>query len=175
MGERDPARVVYNALVPFAVASLEHFFSQTFKIFMAYDHKAKERVKQEKRRKVEMADLLAVREGTKSVEDIIADWYSFQNIDSIHHAFNEWLSIDFWKILRNGKVPDDNLTLLDEALNRIIEFRHGIIHRYDIDRRLDHKQTVAIFDTAIAVIDEFVKYFEQKRGVSVRDVDTLPC
>jgi hypothetical protein len=36
-----------------------------------------------------MGDLLAVREGSKAIEDLVAEWYSFQNIDSIHKAFFE--------------------------------------------------------------------------------------
>lgn len=168
IGAADPVRVLYNALVPFAVASLEHFFGQTFRIFLAYDEMAKQKIALQTR-KVEMTDLLAVRDGNKSVEDIIADWYSFQSIDSIHRAFSEWTTIDFWKILRTGKVPGDDLTMLADAFNKIIEFRHGIVHRYDIDRQLDCEQISTILKTAIAVIDEFTTHVEASRGFPVRD------
>jgi hypothetical protein len=183
MGSFDPVRVLYNALVPFAVASLEHFFSHVFKIFLAYDHNAKQRLARQTR-KIEMTDLLAVREGSKSIEDIVAEWYSFQNIDSVHKAFSEWFSIDVWSILRSGKVPGDKLTVLADALNGIIEFRHGIIHRYDIDRQLDRKQISITLETAIAVIEAFTEHVETSRGFPVRatydpepeseDDDTFP-
>jgi hypothetical protein len=167
MGSVDPVRVLYNALVPFAVASLEHFFSQTFKIFVAYDDNTKQKLRQQTR-KIEMTDLLAVREGSKSIEDIVAGWYSFQNIDSIHKAFSEWFSIDIWNMLRSSKVPNDNLTVLADALNGIIEFRHGIIHRYEIDRHLDRKQILVILETSIAIIEVFTEHVERLRGFPVR-------
>jgi hypothetical protein len=53
MGYVDPVRMLYNALVPFAVASLKHFFSQIFKIFPAYDDKAKQKLARQTR-KIEM-------------------------------------------------------------------------------------------------------------------------
>jgi hypothetical protein len=168
MGFVDPVRMLYNALVPFAVASLEHFFNQTFKIFLAYDDNAKEKLARQTR-KVEMTDLLAVREGSKSIEDIVAEWYSFQNIDSIHRAFAEWFSIDIWNILRSSKVPNDNLIVLADALKAIIEFRHGIIHRYEIDRQLNRKEITVILETSIAVIEVFTEHVERSRGFPVRE------
>jgi hypothetical protein len=116
-----------------------------------------------------MTDLLAVQEGSKSIEDIVAEWYSFQNIDSIHKAFGEWFSIDIWHMLRSSKVPNDNLTVLADALNGIIEFRHGIIHRYEIDRQLDRKNIQVILETAIAVIEVFTEHVERSRGFPVRE------
>ena len=33
----------------------------------------------------------------------MADWYSFQNIASIHTAFSDWFGIEFWKLLRRRR------------------------------------------------------------------------
>ena len=43
LAEIDPMRVLYNALVPFAVASLEGFFSRCFKILLRYEPEAEEK------------------------------------------------------------------------------------------------------------------------------------
>lgn len=40
LAEADPTRILYNVLVPFAVASLELFFSRSFAILLRYDDKA---------------------------------------------------------------------------------------------------------------------------------------
>ncbi|MEM7110782.1 MAG: hypothetical protein AAF614_00005, partial [Chloroflexota bacterium] len=37
MQSLDPSRIIYNGLVPFAVAMFEFFFSQTFQVLIAYD------------------------------------------------------------------------------------------------------------------------------------------
>ena len=102
MGTIDPMRVLYNALVPFYVAIIENFFSRCFKILLRYDAQAQEKLKQQSR-KVELGDVIAIKNGDKNLEDVVAEWYSFQNIDSIHKAFSEWLGIDFWKIIRTKK------------------------------------------------------------------------
>ncbi len=47
LAQADPTRVLYNALVPFAVAALEHFFSQSFKILLRHDVKAQTRLLQQ--------------------------------------------------------------------------------------------------------------------------------
>lgn len=167
----DPTRVLYNALVPFAVALLEAFFSRSFKILLCYDPKAQERLAQQSR-KIDMEDVIAIRNGVKSLEDIVADWYSFQNLDSIHKAFSEWLRIDFWSIIRSGnkKRVGSKVAFLEERLNYIIEFRHGIIHRMEVDAGLDKKQIGDIFSATMAVIDAFVDYLEASRGKLIRAV-----
>ena len=102
LSEIDPTRVLYNAIIPFVVAALEHFFSCCFKILLQYDPKAQERLKRQSR-KIEMSDVLLVQSRKKTVEDIVVGWYSFQNINSIHIAFKEWFDIDIWNILRQKK------------------------------------------------------------------------
>ena len=41
LAQTDPTRVLYNALVPFVLAALEHFFSQAFRILLRYNDKAR--------------------------------------------------------------------------------------------------------------------------------------
>jgi hypothetical protein len=168
LGEIDPVRVLYNALVPFLVASLENFFSECFKIMLRYDEKARAKLQQQNR-KVEITDLIAVKNGEKTLEDIIAGWYSFQNIDSIHKAFSDWFSIDFWKVIRTEATIGDKAIRIEEQFNNLIEFRHGIVHRFDIDHGLDKAQIIGFFETTGAIIDTFVDFIEKSRGFAVKD------
>ena len=62
LSRHDPVRVLYNALVPFAVSALEHFFGQTFRILLQYDPNAHKRL-QEVTRKIEVKDVLAISKG----------------------------------------------------------------------------------------------------------------
>jgi hypothetical protein len=164
----DPTRVLYNALVPFAVAALEHFFSQCFKILLRYEPRARERLKQQTR-KIDLADVLAIKAGTKTIEDVIADWYSFQNIASIHTAFSDWFGIDFWKLLRRRQKIGRRIALLESHLNQLIEFRHGIVHRLSLNIELRKPQIEEILDIALAIIDTFVDHLEKDRGKSIRE------
>lgn len=164
----DPTRVLYNALVPFAVAALEHFFSRCFKILLHYDPKAQARLGQQTR-KIDLPDVLAIQAGTKTIEDVVADWYSFQNIASIHSAFSDWFGIDFWKLLRRRKKVGKSLPILERRLDELIQVRHGIIHRLAIDRELNRKQIQEILDLALAVVDTLVDHLEVTRGHPIRD------
>ena len=164
----DPARVLYNAIAPFAVAALEHFFSQSFRILFRYGESAQLRLARENHR-VEMQDVIAISEGQKTVEDIVAGWYSFQRLESIHTAFNEWLKIDVWKLLRTPTTQGKRISTFDERLNQIIQFRHSVIHRFEFDTDFDFDQIEEVLDCVVLVVEAFVGYLEQDRGLTIRD------
>jgi hypothetical protein len=156
LAEIDPKRVLYNALVPFAVALLESFFSRCFKILLHCDPEADERIAKQSK-KVELNDVIAIKNGTRTIEDIVAEWYSFQNIDSIHRAFSDWFGINFRAIIREPKKSGNKIRLLEHQLNYIVDFRHGIVHRMEVDSQLTKSQVDDIFAAALSIIDAFVE------------------
>ena len=168
MAQADPTRVLYNALVPFAVAALEHFFSQSFKILLRFERGAQERLLQQSK-KIDMTDVLAIRNGKKNIEDVVADWYSFQSISAIHAAFHEWFGIDFRGIIRRRKRIGTRLPFLERRLTELIEFRHGLVHRFEINMELQKEQIEEILDLVRALIDVFVEELEKRRGTPIRD------
>ncbi len=168
LAQADPTRVLYNALVPFALAAIEHFFSQAFKTLLKYDEGAQFRLR-EHNRKLDMVDAINIREGSKTLEDVVASWYSFQSIGRIHAAYREWLGIDFWSILRRRKKVGRRLPLLERKLNQLIGFRHGVVHRFDVDLQLKKEQIEEILDLVMVIIDEFVIHLENVRGIPIRD------
>jgi len=164
----DPTRVLYNALLPFVVAAIEHFFSQSFKIMLRHDARAQERLKKQNK-KIDMADVCAIRDGTTTLEDVVAQWYSFQSIGSIHNAFNDWFSIDFQALIRRRKKVGKKLLVLERRLAKMIEFRHGIVHRFSLDFGLRKPDIEEILDMVRVLIDVFVEELERRRGVPIRD------
>jgi hypothetical protein len=98
----DPARVVLNALVPFLVASIEHFFRESFEIILRYDPAACRKL-EGLNRKASFAEVVSVSRGELAIEEIASGWYSFQNIDGIRKAFDEVLGIDISRVLRQRK------------------------------------------------------------------------
>lgn len=164
----DPTRVLYNALVPFAVAALEYFFSRCFKILLRYEPKAQSRLKQQTK-KVDFPDVLAIQSGEKTIEDVVADWYSFQNISSIHLAFSDWFGIDFWKLLRRRRKVGKKLPLLESRLDQLIHVRHGIVHHLSLNGELTKEQIEEILDLVHGIIDTLVNHLEGSRGKIIRD------
>ncbi|HEX5725895.1 MAG TPA: HEPN domain-containing protein [Longimicrobiaceae bacterium] len=164
----DPVRVLYNALVPFAVAALEHFFSQTFIILLRFDDQARRRLR-DQTRKVEMSEVFALSQGERRIEELVAQWYSFQNIQSVHNAFYEWFGIDVWKLLRRRKRVGRRISVLERRLNHLIEFRHGIVHRFELDFGLGRDEISELLESARVLIEVFVDHLEQERGIKIRD------
>ena len=163
----DPQHFLYNALVPFAVAAVEHFLSRSFKALLEFDPKTRERLLRQTR-KVEMDEVVSIAEGKMSIEDVVVGWYSFQNLDSIQKAFREWFGIDFRATLRRRKRIGRRVVTLDAELGRMIDARHGVIHRLDIDTSLRKQGASELLDTAMAVIDTFVDHLESQRSMRIR-------
>ena len=167
LGRIDPSRVVYNTVMPFTVAALEYFFRQAFTVLLRYDEQAKARLA-DSTRKVEISDAIAISRAQRTLEDVVAGWYSFQNLDSIHAAFKEWFGIDMWRLLRRRRKIGRRVATLDERLSKLIESRHGVIHRFEFDENITEEQTREMIATARVVMDVFVDYLEQDRGITIR-------
>jgi hypothetical protein len=169
LARNDPTRILYNGLVPFVVAALEHFFSQAFRVFLRYDQNARKRLVLQNTKKVEFADAIALSGGAKSIEDVVAEWYSFQSIDSIHKAFNDWFGIDVWKLLRQRRKVGSRIDWLETRFKKLIEFRHGIVHRFECDFGFRKQDIEELLDLSILLIETFVVYIETSRGEKIRD------
>lgn len=162
----DPIRIIYNGLVPFAVAMFEYFFSQVFRILITYDNYAVSK-KVGHSSRVDFATLLQVSSGKQSVEDVITRAYTFQNLDQLNKAYRDWLDIDVRRLLYKRKRIGRSVAFLENRLNEIIEYRHGIVHRFELDRSLDRRGYIAILDAVEASINEFVAYLERRYSFKV--------
>ena len=165
----DPTRVLYNALVPFAISGFESFFRQCFVVLLQYEEDLQHRL-QEDKGKVTMPDAIGIASGEKTIHDIVADRYSFQNMNSMQSAYKMWLGIDIWKILRKRKKVGRRVVFLDEQIQNILTTRHGIVHRFTVDRELRKDGIEAILDSILVAIEMFVDYLENDHiGLPIRD------
>ena len=68
IGRFDPSRVLYNALLPFAVAAFEHFFSSCFRILLQCEEGRERRHRwTQGSHKLTLAEIDEVAKGTKTV------------------------------------------------------------------------------------------------------------
>ena len=100
---------------------------------------------------------------------MVAEWYSFQNIDSIHKAFNEWFGIDIWNLLRQRRKVGKRIASLEKRLKSLINFRHGIVHRFEVNVDLDRPGIEELIDLSILLIETFVQHVEALLGEDIRD------
>ncbi|MEO6561849.1 MAG: hypothetical protein ABIN99_02220 [Nitrosospira sp.] len=162
----DPSRVIYNGLVPFAVSMFEYFFSHVFRVLIAYDPHALEKRSSHNTR-IDFSTLLQVSDGERTVEDIIADAYTFQNLDQLNKAYRDWLKIDVRKLLFKKRRIGKKVSFLENRIHEIIQYRHGIVHHFELDRSLTRDGYIAILDAVEASILEFVAAIEVKYKVEI--------
>ncbi len=162
----DPSRVIYNGLVPFAVSMFEYFFSQIFQVLIAYDKFALEKRKSHKM-KIEFSTLLEVGSKERTIENIIAGSYTFQNMNQLNKAYKEWLEIDVRKILYKKRKIGNSITFLENKISEIIQYRHGIVHHFEIDRSLTKDGYIHILEAIEKTMLEFIGFIEKKYGVKI--------
>ena len=160
----DPSRIVYNALVPFLVAALEHFFRETFEILLKYDDSVQKSLK-EQNRKLSFSEAVSITRGELTLERVVSGWFSFQNVDSIQKAYKTIHSIDVWKALQKRKKVRDGLPILMSALRNLIGARHGIVHHFSLDRELDKNGFLDLLHLVIAILEVIGDEVERKLGV----------
>lgn len=162
----DPSRVIYNGLVPFAVAMFEYFFSQAFQVLIAYDKLALEK-RENHKAKFEFSAILDIQRKKRSIEELIAENYTFQNLDQLNKAYRDWLDIDVRKIFFKKKRIGKSITFLENKISEIIQYRHGIVHHFAIDRSLTKDAYIHILDAISLAIEEFVLFIETKYKIDI--------
>lgn len=162
----DPSRIIYNGLVPFAVSMFEYFFSQAFQVLIAYDKFALKK-RSTYKLKVEFDTVLELHNKSRTIESIIAESYTFQNLNQLNKAFKEWLDIDLRKILYKKKKIGDSVRFLENRVAEIIQYRHGIVHHFAIDTTLTKEGYIHILEAIAKAIAEFVRFIEKKYDMRI--------
>jgi hypothetical protein len=162
----DPSRVIYNGLVPFAVAMFEYFFSQAFQVLIAYDKLALEK-RENHKAKFEFSAILDIHRNKRSIEELIAENYTFQNLNQLNKAYKDWLDIDVRKIFFKKKRIGKSITFLENRISEIIQYRHGIVHHFAIDRSLTRDAYIHILDAISLAIEEYVLFIEIKYKIEM--------
>lgn len=162
----DPTRFIYNGLVPFLVAMFEYFFSEIFQILLKYDKRAKEKIHSYKQ-KIDFQLVLDVERKEKSIENIIAMNYTFQNMNQLNNAYKDWLDIDVKKILYKKKKLGNSVSFLENKISDIIQYRHGIVHHFQIDKNLRKKEFKIMIKTIELCVIEFSQFLERKYSFKI--------
>lgn len=157
----DPSRVIYNGLVPFAVSMFEYFFSQAFQVLIKYDASALKKRSSHKQR-LDFETLLEIENKEITIENVIANNYTFQNLNQLNKAYKDWLNIDVRNILYKKKKIGNSVAFLENRISDIIQYRHGIVHHFSIDRSLTKDGYVHILEAIEKGIGEFISFVEQK-------------
>jgi hypothetical protein len=162
----DPSRAIYNGLVPFAVSMFEYFFSRVFRVLITYDDFARAK-KESHKLKIDFSTLLEVSNNERTVEDVIAETYTFQNLNQLSKAYKDWLNIDVKEVLYKKRRIGRSVTFLGNRIDEIIQYRHGVVHHFEMDPSLTKDKYLAILDAIEKAIVEFIAFLEGKYAVAI--------
>ncbi len=157
----DPSRVIYNGLVPFAVSMFEYFFSQAFQVLIKYDPGALKKRSIHKQ-KIDFETLLEIERNEATIENVIARNYTFQNLNQMNKAYKDWLNIDVRGILYKKKKIGRSVAFLENRISEIIQYRHGIVHHFAINRSLTREGYLHMLEAIEKGIGEFISFVEKK-------------
>ena len=121
------------------------------------------------RQKLDFETLLEVEKKETTVESIIARNYTFQNLNQLNRAYKDWLDIDVRKLLYKKKKIGNSVTFLENRISDIIQYRHGIVHHFAIDRSLTKDGYIHMLEAVEKSIGEFISFAEKKYMFKVEE------
>ena len=134
VNEHHPVSIGMNISIPFLISVFEEYFRSTFIVLLKWSDNKKEILKS---LRINTEDLADVSSGISSIEKIASRNISFQNISSINSAFDKISKeIKFIHLLKS-KDPEKKYF---EKINKLIEFRHQIIHNNSTNPFYDIKE-----------------------------------
>ncbi|WP_044642718.1 hypothetical protein [Risungbinella massiliensis] len=102
----------------------------------------------------------------KLINKILED-YSFQNFNSTNKAFNKYMNIELFDILRTEILLVGKQINLLSILRELIERRHKIIHEAALYGKLGTKTMNVYCRSLKRFALEFIRVFEEKNGIKL--------
>jgi len=88
--------------------------------------------------------------------------FSDKLLDQLNKAYKDWLNIDVRKILYTKKKIGNSVTFLENRISDIIQYRHGIVHHFAIDRSLTKDNYIHILEAMELAMLEFIRFVENR-------------
>jgi hypothetical protein len=165
MDEVNPRLLSNNLILPFAVAVWEDYFRSTFTAVLRY---SKQREAALKRARLTHADLENVAVGEQSIEQAIAESFSFQRPSSISENFRLLdPKLDVGGALR--KPYKRRKVSLFDSIEALVEDRNKFVHTGNMNFKLfdaELRKALADFDVAVNLVYKCVadhyRFFPQQ-------------
>jgi hypothetical protein len=152
-----------NIGLPFLITIMEDYLRNTYIALLTFSSFKKEIFKNSK---IDNSELFEALQSNSGVEEVFARSKSFQSINRIDESFKELIKkLSFSDTLKKY-YPKRNYL---DKLNQIIEKRHKIIHRF----QLNYKYSIGDFERDLILIEKIVKVF-YNRIITLQNWHHLP-
>lgn len=152
-GISSPSIFTANIYLTYLCSIIEQYFKLTFIAILRFS-KNKEQILK-KGGRLFPSDLASISSKTLSIEEAFANTLSFQNIGKINSNFRMLDSkLDISSSLKKPYM--ERKENLYEALNRVLEQRHGLIHQIDINLTDEFLEDIDCVDTSLQNVYEYL-------------------
>lgn len=150
----DPARVIFNGLVPFLVSVVEFYLKNIFIISLQYETSLEHRINQD-----------PIRSGQDKSEFIIgvAERINFQDPRNVRRAFKKWLDIDI-RLLTKESEPGFDHSIWNDLMT-LIDYRHNIIHGMGVDASFSREEFLTKSRLAEDLLEALLKLLSEKHSL----------
>jgi hypothetical protein len=159
----DPGSVLFNSLIPFLISLIEYLFKQSFLILITYKPYAQKQIQKETF-KVSFQDALDIEKGLLTTEELIANNFTFQNLNQVNKAYKKYLDIDIQNILSKRKKINNKIIRLNTALENLIQIRHSLIHHFGYDNVIDKHEFTKQLNFTKSIIETFLEYLNTENN-----------
>jgi len=154
--DQDDSFQILNLWIPYLVSLWENYWYENFVALLDFKPQFLEKIMINRGRyRLTYWDLKTLYEQEKTLSQIEAENYSFQNLPSINAAFLTILDLSLERNWGKQKLVNSKLSL-EQVLKEVLFIRHKIIHRAYIEQDLSKTK-----------IDSFVEAIEKSAQILV--------
>jgi len=161
----DRSLITNNLVTVFLVSILETFLKDLFITYIKM-HPEKQEMVFSKTSKIDYQTLRELLEKKKSLAELEADSYTFQNLASANAAYSTYVKINLFKLWSKKKKIGKKFYNVRETIEELIQLRHKIVHTAHIELDFDRAQ-LDKFRIAVQSAGEFLAEALEKQGFRI--------
>lgn len=123
----DKGLIVNNLIAVHLVSVLETFLKDLFIAYIEMHPDLQQKIF-DRQSKVDYQTLRALLEEEKSLAEVEADYYTFQNLKSANLAYSTFLQINLFEIWDRKKKISKRFYKIRDVIEELLELRHKIVH-----------------------------------------------
>lgn len=161
----DKGLVTNNLIAVFLVSSLEAFLKDLFIAYVEMHPELQERIFN-KSSKIDYQTLRELLEKEKTLVEVEADSYNFQNLQSANWAYSTYLKLNLFDLWNRKRKIGKRFHVIREVIEELIQLRHQIVHtaylRVDFDG-----ENVDKYRESVQCAGEFIAQALEKQGFRI--------
>lgn len=133
----DSGLIINSLVAVFLVSTFETFLKDLFIAYVETHPKLEEKIFK-RTSKIDFQTLKLLLGKEKSLAEVEADYYTFQNLPSANSAYSTYLQINLFKLWNRKRKIGKRLCKISDVIEELIQLRHDIVHtayvKPDFDR-----------------------------------------